>query len=1851
MSNLKQAISFIVLIFAFNIATYSQATDLFFSEYHEGSGFDKYVEIFNGTGSAVDLSQYRVNLHQNDGADVDQFVDLPAVMLADGEVYVISRSDASQAILDETDLENSSVINFNGDDRVSLEKGGVIIDIIGEQGNRTDWSFNGGGTQNSGIRRNSDVTAGNNNDWLNTYQSQWTGFSQDDFSDLGMHTFNGGNQTGATDLFFSEYHEDGNDKYVEIFNGTGSAVDLSNYRIDIEQNADPTIDQSVVLSGTLADGDVYVICNTSSVQAIKDEADLENNSIAIFNGDDRIRLVDNNTDALIDIIGESGVRDNWGVLESAGIRRNSDITMGNSGDWTNTYQSEWTTFAADDFSDLGMHTFNPQGSGGGGGGGNNPPQPSLVATDLFISEYGEGGSNDNYIELFNGTGSQIDLSEYELRISDIDFDNGNVESFPLTGTLDNLQLVVIANGSASDSELRDAGTPYTVVELAGFDFDGYDAVGLFKNGTLIDGFGRFDDINRDIDRIETQSSVVVRKPNIASPNPLLDPNNGQGSNYGTSESNSEWEGYYFEYYGNIGVHVFDGIEYPAGDRRQIYMEYFDDNTLNPWTSFDNGSRNGWVIGSFFSSLYAEVNNYESFDEAAEDWLISFPIDTRRFENSEVEFIFQRAFARADLVDVFVSTDYDGVSNPNDFTWVRANSVYDPGSPNFFWNATSFSLDQYKGREVYIAFQYVESDFQDEDGTVERFAFDNFHLVTDEVQNVPATNIQVTEVRPSSPFQNINFELLIEVTDANGIPMPVTQDTDLNIQLTDGSGNLSGDVTVQIKQDEFSAVATLQYDQVGMIDIEVSDPANNLASATQEDIEILVAPDQVVATSFYSKGFVNLPHSPFEFEVLNSNGNLDTRFDDIPADLVVYRNGQPVNFFQTRTVNGRIIFDDVVFQNTGNLEVRCNISNGSLVSDFIPVNILLQPNSNFIHVPKYMVTHSGDDGFGERLPVWGHIEITGLHPNTTYRFYTSAVSTDFTGDQEGLNNASTLANTLLMDANGDEAEFWYIDESGDYELDWEATGCSDQLPVNRKLYSTFVSDDAGNIILPVNLITDGNNFFVPDDDLRFWWAVTLGDENGTFLTRYQSGSNQFTTAKTLSPSGSVNNRHRATGIYDMQSNLEPLSVILFYNQNNEIVSSAMVQGDGARVQTLGGFDPQTCEVDFFFPHQGPDFFRDVDGYFSNDGSIAFDEIDGGWASFLPNFNSEFSSTVSEDTRVTRIAYFDFEGNYLDEISNQTGVWDGISTNNPNGGLDNPINFRTPVLKLTSFTGINEFCNTEEAHIISWEAGAVETVDVWVDVYDDQGFLIREDQIFNDVPAVNNPEEDPRAGSVEWIIDRGVYSEQNIQIRLTTGDNQLTETTEIFRLYDAPSFQTTSISVVKCEGEDNTFVCTATGSEVQYQWYKDGEILEGETDQGLLIEDLEHSASGVYNCLVTNQNSTICGDYFTEDMVLYVARGTEITVQPQSTGAVQGGRALFRFDSHSTGLPPTYNIDIQWFRDGVALEEDDRITGVNSNYMTIKDVNADDFSTAPDYYAVATGKCGSATTTIVSLVEARFSIDQQPMDNDACEGGAFELYVDVTTSEEDKLMYQWFRNDIPVSNGPNVAGAQSATLSVVNANTTNDGSYYCNIMLEDQDYTVSSNPAEVTLTSAPTITTDLAGTYDVKVGDPLDLNIVADGSGTLTYQWIKDGDLISGETADTYSIASLTEEDSGIYSVTVANDCGAVSSNSATVTVTNSGEINLSVIKRTENGYELHAPAPNPVSSISNVKFVLPSKDQVTLKLLSPTGAEITLIEGQYFGSGENNFELNADILNLANGAYTLYFEASNARLTQQIVISK
>lgn len=107
-------------------------TDLFFSEYVEGSSNNKYIEIYNGTGAAVDLSDYRIELYVNGQTKAKSTENLTGV-LNDGEVVVYKHSKAT---IYDGEATVSTAINFNGNDAIALVKISTeaFVDIFGRIG-------------------------------------------------------------------------------------------------------------------------------------------------------------------------------------------------------------------------------------------------------------------------------------------------------------------------------------------------------------------------------------------------------------------------------------------------------------------------------------------------------------------------------------------------------------------------------------------------------------------------------------------------------------------------------------------------------------------------------------------------------------------------------------------------------------------------------------------------------------------------------------------------------------------------------------------------------------------------------------------------------------------------------------------------------------------------------------------------------------------------------------------------------------------------------------------------------------------------------------------------------------------------------------------------------------------------------------------------------------------------------------------------------------------------------------------------------------------------------------------------------------------------------------------------------------------------------------------------------------------------------------------------------------------------------------------------------------------------------------------------------------------------------------
>lgn len=166
-------------------------TELFISEYIEGTSFNKAIEIYNGTGANIDLAAggYNIQMYFNGAVTAQLTINLVGTVVS-GDVFVLTQTTANAVLLAQADQTNGSSW-YNGDDTVVLRRGTTIIDAIGQAGfdPGTEWGTGLISTLDNTIRRRASVCRG---DAIETDvfdpASEWEGFAVDTFDGIGSHT-------------------------------------------------------------------------------------------------------------------------------------------------------------------------------------------------------------------------------------------------------------------------------------------------------------------------------------------------------------------------------------------------------------------------------------------------------------------------------------------------------------------------------------------------------------------------------------------------------------------------------------------------------------------------------------------------------------------------------------------------------------------------------------------------------------------------------------------------------------------------------------------------------------------------------------------------------------------------------------------------------------------------------------------------------------------------------------------------------------------------------------------------------------------------------------------------------------------------------------------------------------------------------------------------------------------------------------------------------------------------------------------------------------------------------------------------------------------------------------------------------------------------------------------------------------------------------------------------------------------------------------------------------------------------------------------------------------------------------
>ncbi|MCI5056565.1 MAG: lamin tail domain-containing protein, partial [Flavobacteriales bacterium] len=166
----------------------------FFSEYIEGTSFNKAIELFNPSPDTLWLDSFEIDIYNNGGTTPTSTISLIGHFIEPHETFVIAHGSADPNIVNLADLTFS--IGFNGNDAIALMLDDTVyVDIIGKIGEDpgSGWIGSSNGqvwTQDFTLVRQFQVDKGQGDTSLITFDPsiEWDQMPIDDFSDLGKHS-------------------------------------------------------------------------------------------------------------------------------------------------------------------------------------------------------------------------------------------------------------------------------------------------------------------------------------------------------------------------------------------------------------------------------------------------------------------------------------------------------------------------------------------------------------------------------------------------------------------------------------------------------------------------------------------------------------------------------------------------------------------------------------------------------------------------------------------------------------------------------------------------------------------------------------------------------------------------------------------------------------------------------------------------------------------------------------------------------------------------------------------------------------------------------------------------------------------------------------------------------------------------------------------------------------------------------------------------------------------------------------------------------------------------------------------------------------------------------------------------------------------------------------------------------------------------------------------------------------------------------------------------------------------------------------------------------------------------------
>ena len=133
------------------------------------------------------------------------------------------------------------------------------------------------------------------------------------------------------------------------------------------------------------------------------------------------------------------------------------------------------------------------------------------------------------------------------------------------------------------------------------------------------------------------------------------------------------------------------------------------NGLAPFTAVNVEGEQEWGTGSYNGIYYAKMSGYAGgANNANEDWLITPDILAINSYN-DITVSFMNAYKyEGNPLELLISSDYDGMSDPNEFNWVDVTAFCEWSQGDYAWVTTDFDIETAGMSHLYIAFKFTST---------------------------------------------------------------------------------------------------------------------------------------------------------------------------------------------------------------------------------------------------------------------------------------------------------------------------------------------------------------------------------------------------------------------------------------------------------------------------------------------------------------------------------------------------------------------------------------------------------------------------------------------------------------------------------------------------------------------------------------------------------------------------------------------------------------------------------------------------------------------------------------------------------------------------------------------------------------------------------------------------------------------------------------------------------------------------------------------------------------------------------------------------------------------------------------